>query len=272
MTEPHVQANIERFSGFAALYDRARPQPPEALPAVLTQLAQVERPALVVDLGSGTGLSTRLWAGRADAVVGVEPNADMRAQAEARGAELPLEARVSYRAGYSHETGLPDACADIVTVSQALHWMAPEPTFAEVARILRPGGLLAAYDCDWPPVVQWEAEAAYERCTAGARERERALGVSQEVRHWPKHEHLERMRQSGRFRYVRELLLHHAEQGDAERLVSLALSQSPVSGLLRRGVEERAFGLDTLRDVAARALGDTPRPWYFCYRVRIGIK
>lgn len=272
MTGSHVQANIERFSGFAALYDRARPRPPEELPAILALLAGVARPALVVDLGSGTGLSTRLWAGRAETVVGVEPNPDMRAEAEARGAGPVDDSQIRYQAGYSHATGLPDACADIVTVSQALHWMEPEPTFAEVARVLRPGGLLAAYDCDWPPVVHWEAEAAYERCTDRAVLLERDLGLASEVRHWAKSEHLARMRQSGRFRYVRELLLHHAEQGDAERLVSLACSQGQISGLLKRGVEEHAFGLDDLREVAARVLGDTPQPWFFCYRVRVGVK
>lgn len=272
MSGPHHQANIERFSGFAALYDRARPAPPEALPALLAQLAGTARPALVVDLGCGTGLSTRLWAGRADAAVGVEPNPDMRAQAQARGAGLLDGTAISYQAGYSHASGLPDACADIVTISQALHWMEPAPTFAEVARVLRPGGVLAAYDCDWPPVVGWEAEAAYERCADRAALLERELGLAAEVRRWAKSEHLARMRLSGQFRYTRELLLHNAEQGDAERLVGLALSQGQISGLLKRGVEESAFGLDELREAAARTLGATPRPWYFCYRVRVGVK
>jgi len=45
-------------------------------------------------------------------------------------------------------TDLPDGCADIVTCSQSLHWMVPESTFAEVARILRPGGVFATYDYD----------------------------------------------------------------------------------------------------------------------------
>src|SRR5690606_15398774 len=112
-------------------------------------LAAVERPALVVDVGSGTGLSTRLWAGRADQVIGIEPGDDMRRQAEAQTAAPS----VRYQPGYSTATGLPDACADIVTVSQALHWMEPEPTFAEMARILRPGGVFAAFDCDWPPTM-----------------------------------------------------------------------------------------------------------------------
>ena len=58
--------------GFAARYDRYRPRPPLALLDVLCRYARVERPALVVDLGCGTGLSTRAWSGVAERAVGVE--------------------------------------------------------------------------------------------------------------------------------------------------------------------------------------------------------
>ena len=116
------------------------------------------RPRLVVDLGSGTGLSTRVWADRADEVVGVEASPEMREQAEAATAAE----NVRFVQAYAQATGLPDGEADIVTCSQAFHWMEPEPTLAEAARILRPGGVFAAYDYDWPPIVHREVEAAFE--------------------------------------------------------------------------------------------------------------
>ena len=78
-----LSATVRRFSGFADVYDRFRPRPPAALVDALCLLAGVERPSLVVDLGSGTGTSTRYWADRAARVVGVEPSPDMRAQARA---------------------------------------------------------------------------------------------------------------------------------------------------------------------------------------------
>src|SRR6476660_7379924 len=81
--------NLERFSGFAALYDRYRPQAPVVLVDILTQLAHASPPKLVVDIGSGTGISTVLWGDRAEAIIGIEPNADMRAQAEAQLAARP---------------------------------------------------------------------------------------------------------------------------------------------------------------------------------------
>ena len=89
-----LPANIERFTGFAHCYDAHRPEPPPVLAEILTRRAQVERPDLVVDLGSGTGLSTIYWAERAEGVVGIEPSPDMRRQAEARTAALPAARNV----------------------------------------------------------------------------------------------------------------------------------------------------------------------------------
>jgi ubiquinone/menaquinone biosynthesis C-methylase UbiE len=141
------------WTGKASSYNRVRPTPPPALLDLLTQLIGMLHPALVVDLGSGTGLSTVIWGERAGQVIGIEPNADMRAQAIRKIAHHPYAAHIEYREGVAHQTGLPDECADIVTCAQSLHWMEPTSTLAEIARILRPGGLFAAYDYDWPPAL-----------------------------------------------------------------------------------------------------------------------
>jgi SAM-dependent methyltransferase len=265
---PDRSANLERFTGYADCYDAYRPQPPPILAEILTRLAQVERPALVVDLGSGTGLSTRFWAGRAAAVVGIEPSDDMRGQAQAQTAAP----HVRYQAGLSTATGLPDGCADIVTCSQSLHWMEPAPTFAEVARILRPGGVFAAYDCDWPPTMHWEAEAVYQETSRRVAALGEARGSFAGVQSWEKSEHLARMRRSGHFRHVKELLVHSVEEGSAERLVGLCRSQGSVATLLKRGVTEAEIGLDTLVREARRLLGEGTAPWYWSYRVRVALR
>src|SRR5215218_6553705 len=140
--------------GFASRYDRYRPRPPRVLLDVLCRYARVDRPALVVDLGCGTGLSARAWSGVAERTIGIEPNAAMLAAAEP-------SPRVDFREAFADDTGLDAGCADVVTCSQSLHWMEPEPTFAEVARILRDGGVFAAYDYDWPPVVDPELDEAF---------------------------------------------------------------------------------------------------------------
>jgi SAM-dependent methyltransferase len=267
-SHPGWTANWQRFTGFADVYDAWRPQPPAVLGDVLCMLAGVEWPALVVDLGSGTGTSTRYWAAHAEQVTGVEPSADMRAQAEAATAAE----NVAFRQGFSHETGLSDGCADIVTCSQSLHWMLPEPTFAEAARILRPGGVFAAYDYDWPPLMpHWRAEEAFRRFRATARELEHIHNVDAGLARVDKAGHLARMRSSGRFCYTREIMLHHADEGSAERLVGLALSLGAIQSLLKAGLSENEIGITDLRcDLAAMEMAEGER-WYWTSRVRIGI-
>jgi SAM-dependent methyltransferase len=252
-------------ANFAAHYDRFRPRPPRALPDVLCRYARVERPALVVDLGCGTGLSTRAWSDVADRVVGVEPNPAMLAVAE------PAP-RIEYHEAYASETGLADGTADIVTCSQSLHWMEPGPTFAEAARVLRPGGVFAAYDYDWPPIVDPELDEefwAYQRRRRDARE---ARAITRGGDRWPKHGHLERLNASGHFGYCRELVLHSVEEGNAERVGGFARSLGlPVADRSNEELEEE-LRIDELEAVARRVLGDRTVPFLFGYRVRIGVR
>ena len=211
---------------------RPAPPRPAALLSLLCRLARVERPRLVVDVGSGTGLSTRAWADAAHEVVGVEPNAEMRAAAEA---DTP-SSNVHYVGGYSDATGLEDDSADIVTYSQSLHWMDPQPTFAEAARILRPGGVFAAYDYELPPAVDWEVDAAFEYflLRVGKFRRERlSIPPAEKAGHVP------RMRESGLFRYVRELgVSRRGPRGRAARRGPRA-EPGPGGPLARRGPERR---------------------------------
>lgn len=262
--------NIERFSGFADLYDKYRPQPPAVLSELITQWAHLGRPQKVVDLGSGTGLSSRYWAGRAEQVIGIEPTGDMRRQAEAQ----TTETNITYREGFSHQTGLPDHCADIVCCSQALHWMEPQTTFLEAARILRPGGVFVAFDYDWPPTTgDWQADAAYAACFAQVETLEKAplSRPGPSVRRWDKAQHLSRMKASGCFRYTREILVHQVEQGNAERLIGLLLSQGSVMTLLKAGYTEDQLGITAFREIVQRVLGEAMQPWYWSSRVRLGI-
>jgi hypothetical protein len=79
------------------------------------------------------------------------------------------------------------------------------------------------------------------------------------------------MRESGLFRYVRELGVSGEELANAERVVGLALSLGPVARLLEEGLTEEDIGLAGLRDAAARVLGDREVTWTLGYRVRFGV-
>jgi SAM-dependent methyltransferase len=265
----HYSGRLIQGSGytkpeFAGGYDVNRPSPPAALLDVLCLEARVERPSLVVDLGSGTGLSTRAWAERADVVVGVEASDEMRGRAE----QATSAPNVRYVQGYAQETGLPAGEADIVTCSQSFHWMESEPTLAEAARLLRPGGVFAAYDYDWPPVCDWEVEQAFSELV---RRVGKARGIPKKLR-YDKSEHLDRIEASGQFRFVREVVLHSREGGGAKRIVGMALSLGPLAVLLEDGKSEEELGLARLRETAARAFGDREVEFLLGYRIRLGVK
>ncbi len=261
--------NVDRFSGFAPDYDLYRPSPPFVLKEILGRLARAEKPAFVVDLGSGTGLSARFWADCADRVAGVEPNQDMRAYA----ISVTTERNVEYADRTSSDTGLREGVADIITCSQSLHWMEPDPTFREVARVLRTGGVFAAYDCDWPPTTGvWEADLAYSECMRTVAEFAKKADIPDGVKAWDKHCHLDRMRKSGVFRFAKEIVVHQEDKGDASRFVGLLMSQGSVRSLLRSGYDESDLRIDAFKRLCEACLGEVARTWYWSYRVRIGIK
>ena len=168
----------------------------------------------------------------------------------------------------AEHTGLPGGCADIVTASQAMHWFDADRALPEIARVLRPGGVLAAYDCDWPPCIDWETDAAYVAAAERIGDLETARGLR------PPHagkDHLAAMRRSGLFRYATEIAVHGREQGDAARLVAVALSQGGAVALLASGATEEEMGLATLREVAAGRL-PRPRTWWWTYRTRLAVR
>jgi SAM-dependent methyltransferase len=265
---------VSRFSSVAGEYDAVRPSPPADLLALIAQWAGVARPD-VVDLGAGTGLSAVVWAGRARHVTAVEPSGGMRRIAERRiagaGTRTGVGAgtRFTVLATTAEDTGLPDGCADVVTASQAMHWFDPDRALPEIARLLRPGGVLAAYDCDWPPWIDWETAAAWDDVVSRIEAEQARRGIPEA--HQGK-EHLSRLRRSGLFRHCAEIAVHGRDQGGAGRLVGLALSSiTNAADFLADGAAEEELGFTALRDVAARRLGE-PLTWWWTYRVRLAVR
>ena len=259
-----------RFSGVAGRYDAVRPRPPEDLIEVITQWSGVDRPD-VVDLGAGTGLSAVVWAGRARQVTAVEPSGGMRRAAERRIGALPAGpgTRFVLVDATAEDTGLPDGCADVVTASQAMHWFEPDRALPEIARLLRPGGVLAAYDCDWPPGIDGETGAAWDEMARLVDAEQARRGIPEA--HCGK-DHLGRLRASGLFRHCAEIAVHGRDQGDADRLVALALSaMACASGFLADGCSEEELGVTALRAVAARR-ETRSRTWWWTYRLHLAVR
>lgn len=259
-----VAASGYSAPGFAERYDSFRPRPPAALKELLPPLAGVRRPALVVDLGSGSGLSTRFWADLADQVVGVEPNREMVRYAE----RVTSFANVRYLNAAAEETGLPDRVADIVTAAQSLQWMDRERVFTEITRLLRPGGVFCAYEYFSLQTPLWTPEAVWARVRRTTGRLRKELGLDAELSCWQTGR--EPIENSGAFREVRELALHSIELGDGQRLLGFALSEGSLQTLLAAGVTEEQVGLDELLRAAAEMR--EPVAWWIGYRVWLGLR
>lgn len=129
---------VGRFDDLARIYAAYRPDYPSAALDYLIARARLGPTSVLVDVGSGTGISSRLVAARGVQVVGIEPGDAMRAEAES--AAIHNGPPPVYQAGRAEATGLQDASADAVLAAQAFHWFEPEAALREFHRILRAGG------------------------------------------------------------------------------------------------------------------------------------
>jgi SAM-dependent methyltransferase len=131
--------STSRFSGRAGVYARYRPGYPDKIIDLLRAEAGWSEEATVADIGAGTGLSSELFLRHGNRVWAVEPNAEMRAEAEALRESYP---GFLVGAGTAEATTLPDAFADFAVSGQAFHWFDANACRPEFLRILKPQGLV----------------------------------------------------------------------------------------------------------------------------------
>jgi SAM-dependent methyltransferase len=127
----------QRFSNRVENYLKYRPRyPPEIIP-LLEKECGLTRDSLVADIGSGTGFLAELFLQNGSRVIGVEPNAEMRAAGE----RLLVQYRnFSSIEATAENTTLAEGSVDFITAGQAFHWFDRERTRSEFARILKPSG------------------------------------------------------------------------------------------------------------------------------------
>jgi len=126
----------DHFSGHAAAYADARPGYPEALFAWLAKLTTEHESAW--DCGTGNGQAALGLARHYRQVIATDPSREQIANA------FPGE-RIDYRVAPAEAPELGAHSVDLVSVAQALHWFDRPKFYAQVKRVLKPGGAIAVW-------------------------------------------------------------------------------------------------------------------------------
>ncbi len=135
-----MQPNKDLFSGKAANYSKFRPAYPRELIHLLEKHISLTPLTVVADIGSGTGIMSRLFIENGNVVYAVEPNDEMRQYSS-----TSLRAYPQFHAlnGTGENTGIADNIVDLVVCAQSFHWLNPELAKKEFHRILNNEGYVA---------------------------------------------------------------------------------------------------------------------------------
>ncbi|AXB47696.1 class I SAM-dependent methyltransferase [Amycolatopsis albispora] len=147
--------------------------------------------AKVLDLGCGTGQLTIPLAGHAGCAIGLDPSADMLTHARRKAKEAGV-GNTAWLVGYDSDIGdlealLGEESLRLVTIGQALHWMAAETVFTALWPLLEPGGGIAVVangtpvwtqDAPWAPALRetaskWLGPLSFPTCGTSRAERDR---------------------------------------------------------------------------------------------------
>jgi SAM-dependent methyltransferase len=128
------------FIDRAAAVRYARSRPDVTRPVIERLRSALATPVrLAVDVGCGTGQSTRALRALATRVVGIDASLAMIAAAE------PLDG-IDYAVGRAEALPVCAGGADLVTAGLSMHWFDRDAFLAEARRVLAPGGHLALWN------------------------------------------------------------------------------------------------------------------------------
>ncbi len=134
---PNEQNTFEdHFSAQSHQYAEARPSYPDEIYAYLASLAPAH--SLAWDCGTGNGQAAVGLAKHFGKVYATDASAEQIAHA------YPHQ-RVEYRVEPAEHISLEDSSVDLITVAVAIHWFNFEQFYREARRVLKPGGILAAW-------------------------------------------------------------------------------------------------------------------------------
>lgn len=131
--------SVERFTNRVADYAKYRPRYPREIVGFLRSEWGLTPDWTIADIGSGTGISSKLFLKNGNTVTGVEPNDAMRATAEEYLDDFQCFTSID---GNAEATTLNDNSVEMVLAGQAFHWFDQEACKVEFKRILKPNGIV----------------------------------------------------------------------------------------------------------------------------------
>ncbi|MBU1628233.1 class I SAM-dependent methyltransferase, partial [bacterium] len=127
----------KRFSDRVDNYSKYRPSYPAKIISLLNTKCDLTKDDIIADIGSGTGILTKLFLDYGNKVFGIEPNKEMREVAEKLLDEYANFVSVD---AVAESTKLQSNSIDLLTAGQAFHWFKQDDVKEEFKRILKPEG------------------------------------------------------------------------------------------------------------------------------------
>lgn len=129
----------ERFSNRVENYVKYRPNYPQEVLKLFQCEMNLTTDSIIADIGSGTGISSKIFLENGNVVYGIEPNKAMRNAAETFLKDFPKFQSIDASA---ENTTLADNSVDFIIAAQAFHWFDKIRTFQEFQRILKKKGFI----------------------------------------------------------------------------------------------------------------------------------
>ena len=234
------------FGAVAAAYDAGRPTfPADALTWILGP-GRLQ----ILDLGAGTGKLAAVAAGLGHDVVAVDPSEEMLSVCH----RIP---GVDTMVGAAESIPLAHASVDAVIVGQAFHWFEHARALPEIARVLRPHGVLGLLWNNYDTVVPW------------VRRMHRAMIGEDHLAGGDQFDPMPILLQSDLFAMVETARFRHWHDLDRTGLRQLAQSHSRVAVLTESRRESVLEQVDAIYESTARPPEPLRMPYLTsCYRTR----
>ncbi len=165
MNDPETNWRKRSFDTVAELYDEYRPSYPEPLMEEILSLTSIPDEGHILEIGSGTGKATALFAARGYSMLCIEPGEHLAEIAKRKLKGFP---KIKFQVTTFEEWEADDNLFDLVISAQAFHWVAKEIRYSKTAQVLKPAGHLALFWNRTPPSeapIDQKLDQVYQRYT-----------------------------------------------------------------------------------------------------------